>query len=175
VISRNIRWIVGPAETTELDSPYALVTAGASQHWMQWDETMTRLVDALTPSGQLVIVGHGPRNVPWQVDLAEVIRRHSRKADHDPRFSLIDALQERGLFEVNGSAESAPMTLRQPVRDYIEEFHSTATLARELMTENEAQDFDEAVEEVTRPYACDNALELTIVANLTWGRPKRAN
>lgn len=168
----NVRWIVGAAETAELAGPYALVTAGASLHWMRWEETMSRLANALTPKGQLAIIGHGPREVPWQDGLVEVIKRHSRNPDYDPRFSLIDALEERGLFRVTDNAESMPMMFEQTVADYIEEFHSTATLARELMTEQEAQDFDHAVEEIVRPYAHDGILELKIVANLTWGRPQ---
>ncbi|MGH3156868.1 MAG: class I SAM-dependent methyltransferase [Streptosporangiaceae bacterium] len=35
----NLKWIVGPAENAPLSGPYALVTAGASLHWMSWDET----------------------------------------------------------------------------------------------------------------------------------------
>lgn len=171
----NIRWIVGPAETTELHGPYALVTAGASLHWMQWDQTMTRLADALTPNGQLVIIGHGPQNVPWQDELVEVIKRHSRNPDYSPRFSLTDALEERGLYQITGHTETAPTTFRQTIRDYTEEFHSTATLARELMSEREAQEFDQAIEQIVRPHASDDTLELTIVANLTWGRPQRAS
>ena len=31
----NLRWIIGAAETARLGGPYALVTAGASMHWMR--------------------------------------------------------------------------------------------------------------------------------------------
>ena len=33
----NLTWIVGAAETAPLSPPYALVTAGDSLHWMDWD------------------------------------------------------------------------------------------------------------------------------------------
>jgi ubiquinone/menaquinone biosynthesis C-methylase UbiE len=168
----NLRWVVGAAEAAELHGPYALVTAGASLHWMRWDETLDRLARVLTPLAQLAIVDHGPRDVPWQDELITVIRRHSRNPDYDPRFSVVDALQERGLFHVTGSAESSAVPFHQSVADYVEQFHSTATLAREHMSKQEASEFDRAVGRVVRPWAHDDTLELKIVAELTWGRPQ---
>lgn len=168
----NLRWIVGAAETATLDGPYALVTAGASLHWMQWEETLDRLSRVMTPHAQLAVVEHGPRGLPWMNDLLTVIRRHSRDLNYDPRFSVVEALRQRDLFEVSGSAVSSPMVFRQPVREYVEQFHSTATLAREHMSAEEAADFDAAVEQIVRPWADDDTLELTVVAEITWGRPR---
>jgi hypothetical protein len=39
----NLRWIVGAVETCALRGPYALVTAGASLHWMATDRALARL------------------------------------------------------------------------------------------------------------------------------------
>jgi ubiquinone/menaquinone biosynthesis C-methylase UbiE len=167
----NVRWIVGAAETAELNGPYALVTAGASLHWMEWATTMRRLAEVVTPRAQLAVVEHGPRDLPWRDALTEVIRRHSRSSDFDPRFDIVDALRDRGLFELVGSVETAPVVFRQPVGDYVEQFHSTASLAREHMSAVEASEFDRAVEEVVRPYAIDDVLELPVVASIRWGRP----
>lgn len=168
----SLRWILGAIEAAELGGPYALVTAGASLHWMPWAETLDRLARVMTPHAQLAIIEHGPRDVPWQDELVTVIKRHSRNPDYDPRFSMVEALQERGLFEVTGRADSSPMLFRQHIGDYVEQFHSTATLAREHMSVREARDFDLAVARVARPWAHDDTLELKVVANLTWGRPK---
>jgi hypothetical protein len=41
-----VRWITGTAGTAPLRGPYALVTAGASLHWMSWRPTLTRLAAA---------------------------------------------------------------------------------------------------------------------------------
>jgi SAM-dependent methyltransferase len=171
----NLRWIVDAVETAELAGPYALVTAGASLHWMRWEETLDRLARVMTPHAQLAIIEHGPRDVPWQDELVTVIKRHSRNPDYDPRFSLVGALQDQGLLEVTDSADSSAVFFRQSIGDYVEQFHSTASLAREHMSEQEATDFDLAVERVVRPWAHDDVLELKIVANLTWGRPQRRN
>lgn len=168
----NLHWILGAVETAELTGPYALVTAGASLHWMQWDQTFDRLARVITPRAQLAIIEHGPRDLPWEDEMLTVIKRHSRSPGYDPGFSMVEALQEQGLFEVTDSADSSPMRFRQSIGDYVERFHSTASLAREHMSEQEARDFDMAIEQVVRPWASGDTLELEIVANLTWGRPR---
>ena len=168
----NLRWIVGAIETTPLDGPYALVTAGASLHWMDWLPTMERLAGAMVPGAYLAIVEHGPRDMPWRADLTDVIVRHSRNPDYDPRFSLPDALAEQGLFEIVGRIQTAPVEFRQPVADYIQQFHSTSTLAREWMEAAEVAEFDGAIEHAVRPYAIDGMLTMAVVADITWGTPR---
>ncbi|MEU4294713.1 class I SAM-dependent methyltransferase [Kribbella sp. NPDC026596] len=167
----TIRWQVSGIETAELDGPYALVTAGASIHWMPWEETFARIVPHLTPNAQLVVIEHGPVDQPWWDDLVKVIERHSRKQNHDPRFSVVDAIRERGLLELTGTARTAPVTYHQRVADYIEQFHSTSSLARDLMPADEAAEFDAGVEAAVRPYVQDGVLALQIEAELSWGRP----
>ncbi|HYJ68932.1 MAG TPA: class I SAM-dependent methyltransferase [Nocardioidaceae bacterium] len=167
----NLRWVEGAAETAELAGPYALVTAGASLHWMEWATTMPRLVKVMTQPAQLAVVEHGPRGVPWRDAITEVIRQHSRSQGYDTRFDIVDALRDRGLFEPGGSVETEPTPFRQAVTDYVEQFHSRASLAREHMSPEEAAAFDRAVEDVVRPYAVDGLLELPVVASIRWGRP----
>jgi SAM-dependent methyltransferase len=166
----SLRWITGAAETAPLAGPYALVTAGASLHWMSWRPTLTRLAAAMTGHAFLAIVNHGYRDLPWQEELTEVIVRHSRSPRYDPAFSLADALRTEGLLNIAGGAVTAPALFRQPVADYIEQFHSTSSLARELMPAGEAAAFDQAVTGLVRPHAVDGMLDLPVAAELTWGR-----
>lgn len=167
----NLRWLVGAAEECEPAGPYALVTAGASLHWMVWEPTMTRLAAVMTPRAQLAIVEHGARDVPWRDELGTVIRRHSRSPGYDPRFSLPDALADAGCFRLTGRTETRPVPFRQAVADYVEQFHSTASLARELMRDGEAAAFDDAVTELVTPWAVDGMLDMDVVATVVWGRP----
>ena len=167
----NLRWIVAAAQDADLAGPYALVTAGASLHWMPWAQTLSRLASVMTGRAFLAIVEHGYHEVPWRAELTEVIVRHSRSAGYDASFSLVDALQDRGLLEVAGHVTTAPVPLRQPTADYTEQFHSTASLAREWMSAAEAAAFDAAVADVVRPYAQDGVLTTDIVAHITWGTP----
>jgi ubiquinone/menaquinone biosynthesis C-methylase UbiE len=167
----NLRWLLGAAETAQLDGPYALVTAGASLHWMDWDVALARLATVMTDRAQLAIVDQSVQAAPWQDDIRQVIIRHSRSRDYDPGFSLPDELSARGLLEITGSAATQPVQFRQPVADYIEQFHSTASLARLWMPAEESAAFGHAVEHAVGRYATNGILEMTVVATLTWGRP----
>jgi SAM-dependent methyltransferase len=167
----NLRWFVGAVETCDLAGPYSLVTAGASLHWMSWEPVFARLSRATTDDSLIAIVEHGPHDVPWRDALIDVIRRHSRNPDYDPDYSLIGALRGAGHYDPVGHAETAPIRFRQPVTSYVEQFHSTASLARELMPAAEATEFDRAVEAAVGPWAVDGWLEMAVVATIDWGRP----
>lgn len=170
----NLRWILGAAETAELAGPYALVTAGASLHWMDWQQMLTRLAAETTEHAFLAIVDHGVQAVPWQEELRQVIVRHSRSRNFNPSFSLPDELSARELLEITGSASSQEVPFRQSVASYIEQFHSTASLARLWMDDSESAAFDHAIEQAVAPYATDGMLEMKVVATITWGRPVAA-
>jgi hypothetical protein len=128
------------------------------------------LAAAMTSRAYLAIVDHGHRDLPWQAGLTEIIVRHSRSPGYDPAFSLTTALREEGLLEIAGHTATAPALFRQTVTDYIEQFHSTASLARELMPAGEAAAFDRAIAGLVRPYATDGVLGLPVAADVTWGR-----
>lgn len=168
----NITWQVSAIETADLSGQYALVTAGAAIHWLSWERTFARILPHLTPNAQLAVIEHGPVDTPWWDEVVRLIQRHSRKQNYDPKYSVVEAIRERGLLDLNGTARTVPVTYRQSIADYIEQFHSTATLARDLMSPDEAAEFDAGVEEAVRPYVRDGVLELKIEAELSWGRPK---
>ena len=140
------------------------MTAGASLHWMSWRPTLERLAAAATRGAFLAIVEHGYHDPPWRAELNTVIARHSRSPGYDPDFSLAGALTAAGLFEVAGHASTAPQAFRQRTGDYIEQFHSTASLAREWMPPEEAAAFGREVRAVVAPFAAGDVLEARIVA-----------
>lgn len=109
-----------------------------------------------------------------QVDAVELsaamVETGRRRPGYDPAFSLTTALRAEGLLEIAGHTATAPALFRQTVADYIEQFHSTASLARELMPAGEAAAFDRAVAGLVGPYATDGVLDLPVAADLTWGR-----
>ncbi len=63
--SQKIRWLHGRAEDVELEPPYALVTAGESLHWMEWNVVLPRLARALTAHGMLAIAFVEEQPAPW--------------------------------------------------------------------------------------------------------------
>ncbi|HEY7429885.1 MAG TPA: class I SAM-dependent methyltransferase [Streptosporangiaceae bacterium] len=165
----SLRWLVGAAETADLAGPYALVTAGASLHWMSWPQTLSRARQVMTGNAVLAVVEHDHAGPPWRAGLAEIIVRHSRSRSFDPGFSLVGALSASGLFTLAGEKTTSPAPFRQPVGPYIEQFHSRSSLAREWMTAGEAAEFDRAVADLVRPYARDGVLDLPVVAHVAWG------
>jgi SAM-dependent methyltransferase len=167
----NLTWIVGAAETAPLSGPYALVTAGASLHWMGWDETLPRIGRLMTSGAMLAIVDQSYHKLEWRHELRDVIVRHSRNPDFDPEFSLPDELERLGLFEIHGQHEVAPVAFQQATPDYVEQFHSTASLARELMSPGEASRFDTEIMDVVRGYENHGMLRMEVGASLVWGRP----
>src|SRR5579863_1232455 len=54
----HLHWLFGPVEDVELSPPYALVTAGESLHWMDWNIVLPRFHRLLTPGGYLAIIEH---------------------------------------------------------------------------------------------------------------------
>ncbi|HEX3492376.1 MAG TPA: class I SAM-dependent methyltransferase [Streptosporangiaceae bacterium] len=165
----GLRWIVGTIQDAPLGGPYALVTAGASMHWMPWAQTLARLAGVMTEHACLAIVEHNPSALPWEEGLTEIVIRHSRNPGFDPTFRLIDALTATGQFDVAGQATTAPAPFRQSVTDCIEALHSTSSLAREGMPAAESADFDRAVADLLQPHTTDGMLTMDIVASLTWG------
>ena len=47
----GINWICGPVEEVLLSPPYALITAGQSLHWMDWEVVFPRFKESLTRNG----------------------------------------------------------------------------------------------------------------------------
>src|SRR5215469_9657667 len=166
----NLRRILGAAETADLDGPYAMVTAGASLHWMAWRTTLSRLAAVMSDMAVLVIADRGYKQLAWRDQLTEIIIRHTRSPDFDPGFSLAGELSKQGLLQVTGQASwSEPF--RQSIEAYIEQFHSTSSLARKWMQEAESAAFDAAVRTIVEPYSTDGMLDMQVVAELAWGRP----
>lgn len=167
----NLRWFVEPAEQICLPGPYGLVSVGASLHWMDAPIVLGRIGRLLAPGAMLAIVDQKYYQLDWHEALVDVIVRYSRNPAYNPQFSLPDDLVRRGLFTLHGHYETSPMPFTQPARDYIEQFHSTASLARELMSPAEAARFDEEVAAVVRPYETGRGeLRMRITASVDWGR-----
>ena len=166
----NLRWIVGRVEDTPLDPPYALVTAGESIHWMEWDVLLPRLRTLLTPHGFLALLGRSEQPSPWTDDLMAIIRRHSTNRDYRP-YNIVDELTTRGLFAVAGEDHTLPMPFTQSIAGYIESFHSRNGLSRDRMPAESAATFDAEVRDLLGPFCPDGMVNLRIVTGMVWGRP----
>jgi SAM-dependent methyltransferase len=167
----RLTWIVGRAEDAPLRPPYALVTAGESLHWMDWDVVLPRMHDALTPGGLLAIVD--VRFVGgWGQEVVELLKRFSTVKEWRAGFDLVKVLEQRGLFREQGRTETAPVPFRQSVDEYVESFHARATLARERMGPDDAAAFDAALRRVVVDRGGEE-VEFSVVGEVIWGNPLR--
>lgn len=172
--SPKIRWLYGGAEDVELAPPYALVTAGQSIHWMEWNIVMPRFQQALTPRGFLAILGPEEQPAPWTDSLRAIIKRYSTNQGYKP-VDLIAELEQRHLFLKVGELQTSAIPFRQPVNDYIEAYHAKSSLSRDHMTHEAAAAFDREMREMLAPYTSDGKITVQVVGHIVWGKPLGAH
>lgn len=168
----RLHWFVGRAEEAPLHPPYALVTAGASLHWMDWEVALPRFADALTPNGQLAIVGVDEADEPWTPAIRAIIPRYSTNPDFLP-IDLIGELERRGLFRKADEYTTEPEPLVRSIPDVIEWFHSMSSFSRDLMTPEAVAAFDAELRDAMTPYLRDGLLNTHSIGRVTWGKPLR--
>jgi SAM-dependent methyltransferase len=172
----GLTWIMGRAEDAPLQPPYALVTAGASLHWMDWAVVLPRLADVLTPGGVLAIVDvetAWPSGLlPWRQQLGELIRRYTTVKEWAPGFDLMAELQRCGLFRSLGRVQTPPEPFVQSAEDYVESWHGRATLSRARMGPEDAAAFDAAIRQMVAAHAGDT-ITWNLVSTILWGKPLR--
>ncbi|MBV9544223.1 MAG: class I SAM-dependent methyltransferase [Chloroflexi bacterium] len=173
----NVRWIIGAVEDVQLEPPYALVTAGESLHWMDWQIALPRLADMLAPNGCVAIVGRdfgGPAAVRARIQ--PVLMRHSMVPWQE--VDLLSELQQRDLFTLVGTRRFGPELWQPTVEDYLECRHSQRSFARSAMGEVAARAFDDELRRVLAELRGDgeiqcvsDRLQLRVETTLAWGRP----
>lgn len=167
--SPNLNWIVGAAEKAILQPPYALITAGDSLHWMDWDVVMPRFEALLSANGYLAILGVTQLPAPWEDDLWSVRRRYSVVPNFQ-YFDLMQGLEDRGLFRRFGVHRTQAVTFSQSLDQYIESFHGRATFSRHRMDPSDAAAFDNEIRMLVEPFVSD-AVDVELVSEIVWGKP----
>jgi len=169
----NLRWICGRAEDAPLAPPYALITAGSSLHWMEWEAVLPRFLEMLTSNGCLAIVVEGALPTPWQAELHPLCGRFSTNQDYQA-YDLIEELEQRGLFGRHGDRRTEPVPFVQPLEEYIESFHSRNGFSRQRMRPEVAAEFDARMRELVLAH-CGETVELQLVSRVAWGRPTKSD
>lgn len=167
----HLRWLYGSMEEVTLHPPYALVTAGASLHWMDWDIVLPRFREVLVPGGYLAIVDNDTIPDPWST-LSEIISTYS--TNKGIVRNLTTELEERGLFQKVGERTTVPVPFTQSVSDYIEAYHSRSGFSRERMGTEQAQAFDEEARKILLKIYPDEVVTMDVVCRIVWGIPGRA-
>lgn len=166
----RLTWILGAAEEAELRPPYALITAGASLHWMAWDVVLPRFRRALTPRGFLAVVELETSPVPWDDELRRLIDRYSTNRHYRP-YDLVAELSTRDLFRPAGERRTAPVAFSQSVAEYVESFHARNGFSRERMGPEPAAAFDAAATAVVGAHCPTGRVGFGIVGTVRWGSP----
>jgi len=169
----NLNWILGPAETSPLNSPYDLIVGGDSLHWLDWLIVLPRFHDLLQTDGRLAILNRNELPTPWDEALYPLITRYSVYQDYEP-YDLVEELEKCRLFLETGRNATAPVTSRQSIQDYIDSWHSRGGLASGRMPPDQAAAFDRQLQALVTPHSSDGQLELQTQATIVWGQPKRA-
>ncbi|MDE2845838.1 MAG: class I SAM-dependent methyltransferase [Gemmatimonadota bacterium] len=168
----KLNWILGRVEEVELTPGYALVTAGASIHWMDWTVVFTRFREILTPVGYVAIVeGDRPFNAPWGEAERELIRQYSTNR-HYQQIDLIKELVDRNHLLLAGDRRTVPVGFSQTVEDYVESFHSRESMSREHVGDENASAFDAELSRILADFA-DNegVIQFQLQTRVVWGRP----
>jgi SAM-dependent methyltransferase len=169
----NLCWIVGRIEQAELDPPYALVVAGDSIHWFDWEIALPLLEASLETPGVLAIVQRDWLRVePLRERLRPIYARHSWNADFQP-LDPIEELERRGLFERLGERTTAPEPWRPTLDEIINGHFSMSGFAPDRLgaPERFAAEVRDAIAATLEPR--DNRYELDVSATIVWGRPRR--
>ncbi|MHB8598064.1 MAG: class I SAM-dependent methyltransferase [Ktedonobacteraceae bacterium] len=167
----HLHWLFGSVEDVELDPPYALVTAGESLHWMDWNIVLPRFHRMLTPGGYLAIIQHNYLPDSWVTMLNEIIPRYTTNKDYYP-YDMIEALESHGLFQKVGEKMTAPVPFVQSIDDYIESVHSRNGFSRDRMSPEQAAGFDREAKRILLESYSEGILNMQVVANIVWGIPQ---
>ena len=168
--SPKIRWMHGRTEDVELEPPYALVTAGESLHWMEWDVVLPRLAHALTSHGLLAILNVEEQLVPWHEGYRQIEQRFTNNPAYEP-FDWITELEKERMFQKLGTRETAPVSVSQAVEDYIAARHARSILSLDTMTAEQTTEFDTEMQALLLPFAQDGLLTFSVIGRIIWGKP----
>jgi SAM-dependent methyltransferase len=170
--SARLRWIYGKVEEVQLSPPYALITAGSSIHWFEWEKAFPLFRSVLTPHGYLALVYRRTLPMPWDAELRKL--RAQFLSQRDSRSSrVIGELETRGFFHKQGEKETAPVPFFQSIDDFIEGLHSRSSFSREHMGQQKADELDHRVRTFLLQYHPDRMLLLQVVGVVSWGTPEK--
>jgi ubiquinone/menaquinone biosynthesis C-methylase UbiE len=165
----HLHWIYGRVEEVALHPPYALITAGESLHWMEWEMVLPLFRRSLTPRGFLALVERGNASNVWDQALQALIARFSTNQEYHP-YDLVEELEKRQLFQRHGQLRTRPVPFAQSAEDYIRSIHSRNGFSRERMGEESAQAFDEEVRKVLVPALSNGEITLSVFSDIVWGK-----
>ena len=171
--AENLNWIHAPVEDAPLTPPYALIVAGDSVHWFDWEPTMALFAGILSPNGVFAVVAREWIGDPrLRAGLREVYGRHGANPDFVP-LSPVDELERRGLFERVSEQRMRPARWTPTLDEVIGCHHSQNGFVLERMHDAAAFDRELADVFVALVPAVEGRFALDVTATIAWGHPRR--
>jgi len=165
----RLHWVAARFEDAHLSSPYGLITAGASLHWLDLDAALPRLRDALAPGAVMAIADTENLHGAYHPEVLAVIKEHSEVEHHVETTELMAGLRAADRFVIEGQERTAPAAFEQSVDDYLEMLHSTSTLAR-VRLRDRASRFDEQIRAVFARHRLGR-IRFGVIGVVIWGHP----
>lgn len=173
----KLRWRQGTAEDAELDPPYALITAGESLHWMDWDVALPSFARASAPNAVLAVVERSWDGPPaMSSGLGEIFARYSPVRGYRRR-DVPGELERHGHFVKLGERSCGPEVWQPTAEEFVEARHSQAGGSRTHMGEATVAEFDRAIRGLLDDLVAagevrcvGDRLDLRVEGQVTWGR-----
>jgi SAM-dependent methyltransferase len=166
--SPQLQWIYGKVEEVPLAPPYALITAGSSIHWLEWEKAFPLFRRILTPAGSLALVYRKTLPMPWDAGVRE-LRAHFLPGGGHSAAHVAQELEARGFFHKQGERETAPVPFFQSIDDFIEGLHSH--FSQHHLGPQPAAGFDQQMRTLLLHHHPDAILLLHVMGLVIWGRP----
>ena len=165
----RLRWLHGRIEDVVLEPSYALVTAGESLHWMDWNVVLPRFRELLVPEGYLAIVDVRTTPDPWST-LGTLIESYRTDGGYQP-YNMVEELQRHGLLTEVHIQNTASVPFVQSIDEFIESYHSRSGFSRERMGAARAEAFDQEARSHLMNRYHDGIISLQTVGHIVWGVP----
>jgi len=168
----KLKWICATMERAYLSPPYALVVAGSSLHWMDYQIVFPRFAEALSENGLLALVAGGvpSSGEPWLDEEWALLAEYNPHIGKKLPRPHLKALTEDGWFTVLGELTTQRTTHQQSVEDYIRACHSRGVYTSRIGADRVAE-FDSRLRAVLKRYSNDGFLRVGITESIVWGRP----
>ena len=175
--TNNITWIHGLAESAQfVGTPFDLIVAAASIHWMDHSVLFPRLSSAVSAEHVFAVVdGDGAFEPPWQEAwddflgywIYELKGEAYEPAVADSAFAT-DMMRYKRWIETRGEIEVEAGPVSQTIEEFIAVQHSRDTFAPSKLGMR-MKDFDADLAAILTPHADEGFLRYVVRTRLEWG------
>ena len=87
-------------------------------------------------------------------------------------MTVVTELEQRQLFQLHGSYETAPIAFQQSLDAWVESLHARNGFSRDRMDAGAASACDAELRAAIQPYCPGGIVAQSIAARILWGAPR---